>query len=161
MDCGLCCDGTFFGSVVVAPEETTRLARVGLTVLQNDGSCTMAQPCTALRGCLCEAYPDRPTACATYECQLVKRVNAGTCTLEEARSSIAKVRELLATIRKGFEIPDGASIWKTILTLEEPETPEGAAAALLRYGPAIDAVGALVQIGAAEFEAKFAGGGKR
>ena len=161
MDCGLCCDGTFFGSVVVAPAETPRLSRVGLTVLQSEGACTMAQPCTALRGCLCEVYADRPSACATYECQLVKRVSAGECSVDEAQIKIASVRQLLATIRKGFDIPEGGSIWKTILTLEEPTTPEGAAAALLKYGPAIDAVGALVELGASAFEPTFAGGGKR
>jgi Fe-S-cluster containining protein len=160
-DCGLCCDGTFFGSVVIAPEETERLGRVGLRVLQSEGSCTMAQPCSALRGRLCDAYAERPTACATYECQLTKRVSAGTCSLEEARSKVAAARALLATIREGFEIPAGGSIWTTILSLEEPTTREGAVAALARYGPAIDAVGALVQLGAAEFEPSFAGGGKR
>lgn len=160
-ECGLCCDGTFFGSVVIASDETERLARRGLRVLQNEGTCTMAQPCSALSGHLCDAYADRPTACRTYECLLTKRVSAGACTLEEARATIASARALLATIRAGFEMPEGGSIWTTILDLEEPTTREGAAAALAKYGPAIDAVGALVQLGAAKFEPSFAGGGKR
>jgi len=160
-DCGLCCDGTFYGSVVVAAAETDRLARVGLRVLQNVGGGTMAQPCTALRGCLCDVYADRPSSCAAYECQLRKRVNAGDCSLEEARSKIAAMRGLLATIREGFEIPEAGSIWEKILTLEEPTSPEAAALAVVRYGAAIQAVGALLELGRAAFEPRFAGGGTR
>jgi len=160
-DCGLCCDGTFFGAVVVAPEETERLVRVGLPVLQREGACSIAQPCKALRGCLCDVYADRPSACATYECELRKRVDAGASSLEEARAKIATIRALLATIRRDFEIPEGASIWEKILTLEEPSTPEGAALARVRYGAAIQAVGALLELGGAAFEPRFAGGGTR
>ena len=160
-DCGLCCDGTFYGSVVVAAEETERLARVGLPVVQNEGSCTMAQPCTALRGRLCDAYADRPSACAAYECELRKRVNAGACSLAEAQEPIAAMRALLATIRQAFEIREGDSIWEKILTLEEPATPEAAALAVVRYGPAIAAVGELLTLGRASFEPRFAGGGSR
>ena len=160
-DCGLCCDGTFYGSVVVRAEETERLARVGLPVLQNDGACSMAQPCTALRGHLCNAYADRPSACAGYECELRKKVNDGACSLEEAREQIAGMRALLVTIRDGFEIPERGSIWEKILTLEEPATPEAAAIAVVRYGPAIAAVGQLLTLGRAAFEPRFAGGGTR
>ncbi len=160
-DCGLCCDGTFYGSVVVAEEETDRLARVGLRVLQNEGACSMAQPCTALRGCLCDAYADRPRACAGYECELRKGVDAGARSLVEAREQVATMRALLAVIRAGFEIPAGGSIWEKIMTLEEPATPEAAAAALVRYGPAIEAVGKLLTLGRAAFEPRFAGGGAR
>jgi Fe-S-cluster containining protein len=160
-DCGLCCDGTFYGSVVVLPTEIERLARVGLPVLENGGACSMAQPCTALRGRLCDAYADRPSACAAYECELRKKVNAGACSLEEAKTQIASMRALLALIREGFEIPEGGSIWETILTLEEPGTPEAAALAVVRYGPAIEAVGRLLNLGRASFEPRFAGGGSR
>jgi hypothetical protein len=147
--------------VVVAAEETERLERVGLRVLQNEGACSMAQPCTALRGRLCDAYADRPSACAAYECELRKRVSAGASSLEDARKDIATMRVLLATIREGFEIPDGGSIWEKILTLEEPATAEAAALAVVKYGPAITAVGQLLTLGRAAFEPRFAGGGAR
>ena len=160
-DCGLCCDGTFYGSVVVRAEETERLSRVGLEVLRNEGACSMAQPCAALRGRLCDAYADRPSACAAYECELRKRVNAGDLQLEDARTTIAAMQTLLETIRQGFEIPDGGSIWEKILTLEEPATPEAAALAVAKYGPAIEAVGKLLTLGRAAFEPRFAGGGSR
>lgn len=161
LDCGLCCDGTFYGSVVVAQDEKARLGRVGLAVIQHDGALAMPQPCSALRGCLCNVYADRPGACAAYECLLRKRVDAGERTPGHARTAIASMRELLVTIRAGFEVPDGVSIWESILALEEPTTAEGAAEAARRYGPAIDAVGALLALGREEFEPRFAGGGSR
>jgi Fe-S-cluster containining protein len=160
-DCGLCCNGTFFGSVLVEAAETERLGRVGLRVLQNEGTCTMAQPCAALRGALCDVYADRPSACASYECQLRKRVASGETSLDEAMSAIARARALLAMIRAGLEVPEGGSIWEKILTLEEPTTPEAIALARARYEPTIQAVGELVELGTAAFEPRFSGGGRR
>ncbi len=156
MDCGLCCDGTFFGSVVVAEDERERLARVRLVVVERDGSPVMAQPCSALRGSLCDAYADRPAACATYACVLRKQVSAGTRSLAEARGEITTVRTLLATVRSELGIPESGSIWEGILALEEPPPDEAS-----RYGPAIEAVGTLLERARASFEPAFAGGGRR
>jgi Fe-S-cluster containining protein len=162
MQCGLCCDGTFYGSVVVADTEKARLDRVGLPIVTDDhGATTMSQPCSALRGCLCDVYPQRPTACTEYQCSLRKNVTAGNTTLEEALANVKKMRELLAVIRVAFECPESMSIWARILAMEEPKTPEEASAAALRYGGAVAAVGELLALGRAVFEPRFAGGGSR
>src|SRR5262245_22448053 len=63
-ECGLCCDGTFYGTVAVAEAERERALRVGLRVVDEDGALRMPQPCSALRGHLCAVYEDRPSACA-------------------------------------------------------------------------------------------------
>jgi Fe-S-cluster containining protein len=161
MQCGLCCNGTFYGSVVIAEEETARLSRVGLRIVRDDGTTTMSQPCSALRGCLCAVYEERPTACARYECSLRKKLVADECSLDDATANVAKMRELLATIRTAFDCPESMSIWKRILAMEEPKTPEEAAAASQKYGDAIAAVGELLALGRATFEPRFAGGGSR
>jgi uncharacterized protein len=161
MQCGLCCDGTFFGSVVVASDESARLERVGLRVLRNGEETALAQPCVALRGCLCSVYADRPAACARYECQLRKRVSSGDVSLDDALAKVATMRALLTTIREAFDAPPSTSIWERILALEEPETTEDKALALRDYGAAIAAVGELLELGRAEFEPRFAGGGSR
>ena len=161
MDCGLCCDGTFYGSVVVAAGERERLGRVGLRVVQQEGALAMPQPCGALRGCLCAAYADRPSACAAYECLLRKSLAAGECSLAEARAKVALIRALLATIREGFDGPPGTSIWEKILSLETPATAEEAAIAARDYAGAIEAVGTLLELGRASFEPRFAGGASR
>lgn len=162
MQCGLCCDGTFYGSVVIASDEKERLGRVDLHVVQqDDGSTTMAQPCSALRWCLCSVYADRPASCAKYECSLRKKLSAGGCTLEEAIAKVEKMRELLAAIRSAFDCPPTTSIWERILSLEEPTTDEGKLVAARDYARAIEAVAELLEVGRADFEPRFAGGGSR
>lgn len=157
--CGLCCDGTFYGSVVVAPDERLRLERAGLRVLQREGALSMSQPCAALRGCLCAAYEERPSACARYACSLRKAVSAEACSLDDALAKIARMRALLTAIRDAFDCPATTSIWERILTLEEPTTAEGASVAARDYAAAIAAVGELLESGRADFEPRFAGGG--
>lgn len=159
--CGLCCDGTFFGSVVVVASESARLERVGLVVIRHGAEASLQQPCVALRGCLCAVYAERPSACARYECELRKKVAAGDCSIDEALERVALMRALLATIRAAFDAPPSVSIWEKILALEEPDTAEGKALALRDYGAAIEAVGELLELGRAHFEPRFAGGGAR
>jgi len=159
--CGLCCDGTFYGSVVIESGEQPRLERVGLRLVQDDGAAVMRQPCSALRGCLCAVYEERPTACAGYECSLRKKLAADGCSKDDALATVMKMRELLATVRTGFDCPESMSIWERILAMEEPTTPEEAAAAAEKYGEAIRAVGELLALGRAAFEPRFAGGGSR
>ncbi len=161
MQCGLCCDGTFYGSVVIAEAEAPRLERVGLRIVQSDGAAVMPQPCSALRGCLCAVYEERPSACARYECTLRKKVGAGEDSLEDATAKVTKMRELLAAIRGALDCPETVSIWKRILEMEEPKTPDEARVASQRYEGMIAAVSELLALGRAAFEPRFAGGGSR
>src|SRR4051812_21920425 len=89
MEGGLCCDGTFFGSVLIANSEREKLGRFGLAVVDQDGALQMSQRCSALRGCLCAIYDDRPKACAKYECSLRKSLGAGTTSADDARANVA------------------------------------------------------------------------
>ena len=161
--CGLCCDGTFYGSVVVAEGgEAPRLERIGLRIVRDDaGTPAMPQPCTALRGCLCAVYTERPKACGEYECLLRKKLVASEETFDEAVAAVRKMRDLLATIRLSFECPDTMSIWERILAMEEPATPEAALEASRKYASGITAVGELLALGRERFEPRFAGGGSR
>lgn len=165
LSCGICCDGTLYGSVVLEPAERERVERVGLRVLVSvrqgqEPELTMPQPCSALRGVLCSVYEDRPASCARYECSLRRGVAAGA-PLAEALVTVGRMHELLAIIRAGFECEPGASIWERILAMESPTTPAEEQAAARRYGPAIEAVGELLGLGRSAFEPRFAGGGRR
>lgn len=158
--CGICCDGTLYGSVVVAAHEVPRLQRIGLPILIEQGAATMRQPCAALRGLSCSVYADRPTTCGDYQCSLRRGVAAGA-SLPSARQQVARMHELLATIRAGFECAPGDSIWERILAFETPATAEAEHAAAARMAPAIAAVGELLQLARAAFEPRFAGAGRR
>lgn len=157
--CGICCDGTLYGSVRIAEPEVARLQRVGLTVVQN-GEASMRQPCSALHDCLCSVYADRPSTCADYGCALRKSVSAGE-PLQQAQANVTRMHQLLAVIREGFGCAPSDSIWEQILALDTPATPEAEAAALLQHGAAIEAVGELLQLARAAFEPLFAGAGRR
>jgi Fe-S-cluster containining protein len=161
MSCGLCCDGTFFGSVVVAKVEREKLDRVGLRIVEHDGALSMPQRCSALRGCLCAVYDDRPNACVQYECSLRKSVISGSTSVDHARANISRMRVLLGTIREAFDVPATTSIWEAILALEEPMTAEESTNAAREYAAGIDAVTELLKLGRDEFEPQFAGGGRR
>lgn len=159
--CGICCDGTLYGSVVIAFTEVPRLERIHLPILSHEGNAsTMSQPCSALRGFSCAVYAERPCSCREYACSLRKSVAAGE-PLEIARKKIARMHELLATIRSGFGCPPGESIWERILAFDTPATPEAEQSAAQRMAPAIAAVGELLQLARAVFEPRFAGAGRR
>jgi Fe-S-cluster containining protein len=160
MDCGLCCDGTFFGSVVVAQDERDNLVRVGLRVVDSDGGLAMPQRCTALRGCLCSAYADRPRACRSYECSLRERLLAGQASDDDARASLARMRALLEKIRSAFELPEDTSIWEAILAIAEPETFDPRSAAGRKFDSGIAAVSELLELARTVFEPAFTGGGR-
>jgi polyhydroxyalkanoate synthesis regulator phasin len=87
-DCGLCCDGTFFAHVAVTPEEIAPLG--GRVTISSDWS-LMLQPCSALEGCRCSVYSDRPRICRAYRCLVLHSVEAGRITEEEGRASLDEV----------------------------------------------------------------------
>jgi Fe-S-cluster containining protein len=156
--CGLCCDGTLYGSVSIDASEVPRLERGGLSVVRRDALATMPQPCSALRGCLCSVYADRPSACARYECALLKQVDAGSRSLAEALAAVARVKSLLGIVRADLEIDPHGSVWEAILALEAPKTAEEERAWALRHAGALQAVVELVEVVRADFDARFGGG---
>jgi Fe-S-cluster containining protein len=161
MECGLCCDGTFFGSVVVAEDERDRLRRVGLRVVDGDGGPVMPQRCSALRGSVCSVYADRPKACRAYECSLRESFLAGSTSEEVARASLARMRVLLLTIRRAFDLPEGTSIWEAIVRISEPANFDPTSPAGQKLDEGIRAVSELLELARAVFEPAFAGGGRR
>lgn len=155
--CGLCCDGTFFGSVVIEHAEADRLERIRLPLFQDGEELGMEQPCSALHDDQCAVYADRPSACAEYECELRKRVDAGARTLEQAQAHVITFRALLMTLRDVFDCPAPASFWNKILLLEEEGRVHGSGALSAEdYDLAVTSVSHLLELGRTEFDAQFA-----
>jgi Fe-S-cluster containining protein len=111
-NCGLCCDSTLFADVELRKgDDAKRLKKAGL-LLQKKGKnkIAFAQPCACFDGKLCKIYEDRPKRCRLFECGLLKRVEAGKMTADDALTKIrdakvlaGKVRELLRTSGQGDE----------------------------------------------------------
>jgi Fe-S-cluster containining protein len=106
-NCGLCCDSTLFRDAELQRgDDAKRLAELGLS-LEKKGrnKLAFAQPCACFDGKLCKIYDDRPKRCRTFECGLLKRVQAGELgadaalkTIVRARSQAEKVRDLLCQL---------------------------------------------------------------
>ena len=102
--CGLCCDGTLFADVELAPrDDTAALEVLGLEVEDDDdrpGRELLLQPCAALRGRRCGIYPHRPQCCRTFECHLLSAVRQGTLELNTAIARLTKVLAAIVAIQK-------------------------------------------------------------
>jgi Fe-S-cluster containining protein len=100
-NCGLCCDSTLFADVELrAGDNAKRLAKLGLTIENKTRTkLAFAQSCACFDGKLCGIYADRPRRCRTFECGLLKRVQAGELDANAALKSIAKARRLAEAVR--------------------------------------------------------------
>ncbi len=103
-NCGLCCDSTLFADVELrAGDDAKRLKQLGLTIeKKTQTKLAFAQPCACFDGRLCGIYADRPKCCRTFECGLLKKVEANELTagaalakISEAKTHAEKVRGLL------------------------------------------------------------------
>jgi len=102
-NCGLCCNGVLFADVELRKgDDGQRLAELGLSLEKKGRHRAFAQPCAGFDGQLCQVYAERPQRCRTFECGLLKRVQAGELdavaalrTIAQAKRQVEKVCELL------------------------------------------------------------------
>jgi Fe-S-cluster containining protein len=100
-NCGLCCDSTLFADVELrAGDDAKRLAKLGLTI-ENKTRTKLAfvQSCACFDGKLCGIYAERPKRCRTFECGLLKRVQAGELDADAALKTIAKTKLQAEAVR--------------------------------------------------------------
>jgi uncharacterized protein len=119
--CGLCCDGTLFSKVRLAPTDVVApLESAGLQILPGPD---FAQPCVALGGdCRCRVYNDRPSQCRQFECRLLQAVARRDRSLAEAAALIAATRAQADRVRRGLrQIGDRAEHQALSLRYQEAE----------------------------------------
>ncbi|MBV9930686.1 MAG: YkgJ family cysteine cluster protein [Alphaproteobacteria bacterium] len=95
--CGLCCNGALYDHAKVTDEERDRLAGAGIVGTDPAG---LSLPCSAYRGGACQVYADRPSACRTFRCRLLRALDDGDVPLATALETVAKAKQLL---RRGAE----------------------------------------------------------
>jgi uncharacterized protein len=101
-NCGLCCDSTLFGDVELRQgDDAGRLEKLGLATYKKGKTKTaFAQPCACFDGKLCRIYDDRPKRCRLFECGLLKRVEAGEMTANEALRAISAAKVLAGRVKE-------------------------------------------------------------
>lgn len=98
--CGLCCDGSLFGRVGLAPAERPAARRHRLRVIPSGSA--FEQPCAALpvegddRGC--SIYADRPLACRAFTCRLYDRHRREGGPLDARLAAVSRARVLLHVV---------------------------------------------------------------
>ena len=104
--CGFCCDGTLFGHVPLTDAEAARLP-APLHVVERQGKRTrlaFVQPCAAFDA-QCTIYTERPTTCRSYRCALLKDVEAGTASHEDARQVVSSLHARREAIARLVQMP--------------------------------------------------------
>jgi len=103
-DCGMCCDGTLFHSVVLQPTDSSRtLSSLGLTLKRKSGLTTFRQPCSAHQNNQCNIYENRPSRCRLFNCQQLLRVASAEITQSVAQETIASTREKINRVVEKIE----------------------------------------------------------
>ena len=98
--CGLCCNGVLFGDVELQRgDNPKRLAESGMELSRKGRKQCFNQPCACFDGKWCQIYAERPKRCRTFECQLLKQVQAGKTTVPAALNSIAEARRRADAVR--------------------------------------------------------------
>jgi Fe-S-cluster containining protein len=84
-----------------AGDNEKQLAQLGLRVEKKGRSkLAFAQPCACFDGTLCNIYEDRPRRCRTFECGLLKRVQAGELETDAALIKISKAKRRVEKVRE-------------------------------------------------------------
>jgi Fe-S-cluster containining protein len=99
--CGLCCNGVLFADVELRKcDDGQRLAELGLSLVKKGRQRAFAQPCACFDGKLCRIYTARPKRCRTFECGLLKRVQAGELDANAALKAIAQAKRQVKKVCK-------------------------------------------------------------
>ncbi len=97
--CGLCCNGVLFGDVELQKDDDAgRLIGLGLPLKKKGAKRVFVQPCACFDGKLCNIYGNRPARCRTFECGLLKRVQAGEMEVTAALKRIGETLRLVAIV---------------------------------------------------------------
>lgn len=76
-----------------------------------DGVVESPLPCQFHEGGCCTVYEARPAACSTYRCELLRKLQAGGVTFDEAAAIVAEAKTLQDELRtRGEDRTSAAAI---------------------------------------------------
>lgn len=103
--CGMCCDGSLFDNVQLEKgEDRETVKSLGLPVKLSRAKAPIAffrQPCRMLCDDLtCKVYTNRPNQCRSFECDVFKKMQAGSLPMESALRLVKQGKRKAERIRK-------------------------------------------------------------
>jgi Fe-S-cluster containining protein len=99
MACGLCCNGVLFEIVCLQPQDAMKpLEKLGMKINRRKTEPYFKQPCGFLHDRRCGIYEQRPSRCRLFECRILKRLEAGEFSEDQAASLIRQALQMVADI---------------------------------------------------------------
>lgn len=97
--CGLCCNGVLFDIVCLQPQDAMKpLERLGMKINRRKTEPYFKQPCGFLQDRRCGIYEQRPARCRLFECRILRRLEAGEFSEEQAAALIRQALQKVAEI---------------------------------------------------------------
>ncbi|MEM8848922.1 MAG: YkgJ family cysteine cluster protein [Pseudomonadota bacterium] len=133
VSCNMCCDGSMFDRVEVAPSDLDRMSdRSDVRTDTAEGYRYLKQGCGRLGADgRCGCYAERPSRCRIYNCQLVGRLGSGEIGEAEAHETVREMRRLKSEFVDLCRVEVPATFW--------PEQEYGARGAFCAMRDAFDA----------------------
>ncbi len=128
--CGFCCNGTLHIHTALLPEETAAAAALGLRVTAAGDRPAFQQPCAKFQAGKCAIYDQRPQVCRGYACALLKRMQAGEITLEQALRVVGIAHKQLGVFQ--MRVPAAPSFMHWLKAVEASADAAGTDAGLAR-----------------------------
>ena len=115
--CGLCCTGALHDTATAESDEVERLRSRGLDIIIVTEGLRFSLPCPWLRGTSCGTYEDRPRVCSRYRCGLLREVEDGAVSLDEAALKVGEARRLFDNVKRlmpaGMTIPQARAMCRS------------------------------------------------
>lgn len=104
LHCGLCCMGYFHNKAIINNDEDLSIAKqMGASIIEySDNKQYFEHPCPKF-DVKCTIYPDRPSACENYKCDLLKNVEEGKIEFEKAITIVDEMKMLCKTLDNGLD----------------------------------------------------------
>lgn len=139
--CGFCCTGQLFDRAEILDDEHPRLVDLGFELgseARSDGGRQhyIGLPCHMLSGTRCTVYAGRPAGCAAFRCELLRSVESGVTSRDEAVERIATAKTLLArlaaTMPADWSFPHARQRWRVRLAKPASDDDEATPAFMLQ-----------------------------
>jgi hypothetical protein len=141
VECGLCCTGAFLSWAPVTDDEITTYSDTVIRPYQDpdlrddEDPLRMVLPCACHIDGLCSIFPDRPSVCSDYRCDLLRATMNGSIEGQKAREITAKIKAQfewlkLASERLGYVSRSRPSLYSVLQRFIRDVEPR------MRFAPA-------------------------